>query len=281
VFVLCVSTGWTDESQWAELKEKSVETADHAAQLTTEAAQAKARYLAAIQAATEAATNAATKEHEAALASAQARDTSSPDQQKAADLQAKIKRLQHQFDLANGMLIIAKGHQERGEAITAAELTEADETAKAAEALLVAARWEEVDLDTRTKQHLAAAERAETAAAAAAEADSTLKTLQAAADAAATSEQNAEKAADQANREAQRALDDYSKASTPSPKPSPPPVVVKETPTPTPTETLTPPPIETRQEALDKLLQLYLADKIDPAEYHEQRAKIIANPDLK
>jgi hypothetical protein len=35
---------------------------------------------------------------------------------------------------------------------------------------------------------------------------------------------------------------------------------------------------KTKQERLVELLQLYQADKISPAEYHDQRAKILAEP---
>jgi len=34
-----------------------------------------------------------------------------------------------------------------------------------------------------------------------------------------------------------------------------------------------------KQQRLAELLQLYKSDKITPAEYHQQRAKIVAEPD--
>ena len=37
-------------------------------------------------------------------------------------------------------------------------------------------------------------------------------------------------------------------------------------------------PVKAKEQRLKELLQLYLTDKITPREYHQQRAKILAEP---
>lgn len=72
-------------------------------------------------------------------------------------------------------------------------------------------------------------------------------------------------------------------AETPAPAPTPAPTVQQTTPTPLPVPTPEPAPTtpaapQTKAERLAELNALYFADKITPAEYHERRAKIIAEP---
>ena len=265
LLVLCISRSWAQESQREFSKQRSVEAANLAAQKDAEAAQAATALLEASEARHKAATDASAKEAEATKAVAEARDTSIPDKRKIelATTQRELARLQDEFDLANGLFIITAGKKERGEPITRDELSAAEAARKSAEAKLKAEQAAVEAAETRAQSaaqlHLAALARAEAAKAAAVEAKNRQKTAEEDEMKAATAYLAAQAAAVKADTDARLAAFELSKA-------------------PPPKSNL---PSTAKQQALDALLDLYRADKIDPAAYHEQRAKIIAEPDVK
>jgi colicin import membrane protein len=165
--------------------------------------------------------------------------------------------------VANGLFLIATGKKERGEPVTAVELSAASDAAKSAEAklkletgLMAAA---EKSAQSAAELHSNVLARAESAKAIAADAERTRKMAEDKAKKAAAEKIAAQAAAGKADKEAHEAA--ISRSQLPPVKPKPAKTV--------------------KQQELDALLELYMADKIDPITYHQQRARIVAEPDVK
>ena len=117
----------------------------------------------------------------------------------------------------------------------------------------------EKSAQSAAERHSAALARAEAAKAIAADAERTRKMAEEAERKAQAEKLAAQSAAAKAHTEARLAAMEFSKVPTPKPKPA----------------------RTAKQQELDALLELYMADKIDPIAYQQQRAKIVAEPDVK